>query len=251
MYNSFFVSGVVLFFEGKSHHAEMSSLVAYDDSEPEDDCPNPSEEGDAASDLGTASEGRQCTSSEVTQSLHRLTAAEAGRSTLEHHGLNSEGNWTSLQPHPQSGGEHFRVAPPPFSLAVTQGEIPPMQTPPHTLHRFSGKLNPVKRLCTVPSGVKPYIPKRQRLATSAETVESKSQVEYDPGCQTKGSHVLSEVSERVKPYLDNRPGTAGIPRRLLMSLGGHQGPVNTVQWCPVLQHSHLLLSASMDKTFKV
>lgn len=36
-----------------------------------------------------------------------------------------------------------------------------------------------------------------------------------------------------------------------MSLGGHQGPVNTVQWCPVPQHSHLLLSASMDKTFKV
>lgn len=36
-----------------------------------------------------------------------------------------------------------------------------------------------------------------------------------------------------------------------MSLGGHQGPVNTVRWCPVPHLSHLLLSASMDKTFKV
>ncbi|KAK2825966.1 hypothetical protein Q5P01_020180 [Channa striata] len=36
-----------------------------------------------------------------------------------------------------------------------------------------------------------------------------------------------------------------------MSLRGHQGPVNKVRWCPVPHLSHLLLSASMDKTFKV
>ncbi len=31
----------------------------------------------------------------------------------------------------------------------------------------------------------------------------------------------------------------------------HQGPVNTLQWSPVEHLSHLLLSASMDRTFKV
>ncbi|XP_051869835.1 WD repeat-containing protein 25 isoform X3 [Pristis pectinata] len=31
----------------------------------------------------------------------------------------------------------------------------------------------------------------------------------------------------------------------------HQGPVTTIQWCPVDQHSHLLLSASMDKSIKI
>lgn len=47
------------------------------------------------------------------------------------------------------------------------------------------------------------------------------------------------------------PPASGVPRRLLLSLTGHQGPVNTVKWCPVPHLSHLLLSASMDKTCKV
>ncbi|KAG8013320.1 WD repeat-containing protein 25 [Nibea albiflora] len=97
----------------------------------------------------------------------------------------------------------------------------------------------------------PYIPKRQRLATSVETADPKYSAEQVPGNQTRTGQILSEVSPRVKPYLAHKPGAAGIPRRLLMSLGGHQGPVNTVQWCPVPHLSHLLLSASMDKTFKV
>ncbi|XP_077415270.1 WD repeat-containing protein 25 [Vanacampus margaritifer] len=107
-----------------------------------------------------------------------------------------------------------------------------------------------KRPCTVqPPGVRPYIPKRQRLAiSSTENVEN-----LTGGVHGKYVQILTEGSQKVKMHLVNTPtpAAAGIPKKLLLSLQGHQGPVNTVQWCPVPQRSHLLLSASMDKTFKV
>lgn len=223
----------------------MTSLVAYDDSGSEDDCLNPLEEEVHAASIQTSTSEKS--SLEVAHSPHS-SSAEAARSTL-YPGHHSEGP----QPCPWSRGleNHLTVAPTPPKLAAALGTISPKWTPCETPQMFSDKLNQVKRPCNTSSSIRPYIPKRQRLATSGETLNSKSQMEHNPGCQSRISHVFSEVSERVKPYLDNRPGTAGIPRRLLMSLGGHQGPVNTVQWCPVPQHSHLLLSASMDKTFKV
>lgn len=223
----------------------MSSLVAYDDSESEDDCLNPSgEEGPTASIHTRTSEN---SSLEVAHSPHSSRTG-AGGSTLypTHH---SEG--PQSRPGPQGLENHLTVAPTPPKLAAALDKISPKWTPCKTAQMFSDKLNQVKRPYAASSAIRPYIPKRQRLATSGETLNSKSQMEHNPGCQSRISHVLSEVSERIKPYLDNRPGAAGIPRRLLMSLEGHQGPVNTVQWCPVPQHSHLLLSASMDKTFKV
>lgn len=224
----------------------MSSLVAYDDSGSEDECLNFSEKEGSTASVQT----RTCESSslEVAHSPHS-SRAEEGVSKLEYPGHFSKGSQS--RPWPQGLENHLTVAPPPSNLAAAPGKISPKWTPCKTPQMFNDKLNQAKRPCSVPSGIRPYIPKRQRLATSGETLNSKSQTDHNPGCQTRISPVLSEVSERVKPYLDNRPGAAGIPRRLLMSLGGHQGPVNTVQWCPVPQHSHLLLSASMDKTFKV
>lgn len=223
----------------------MSSLVAYDDSGSEDDCINPSEEGDTTFSQTRTSEN---SSLEVARSPHS-SRAEGGNSKLEYPGHYSE----VPQPRPWPLGQenHLTDAPPSLNLAAAPDKISPKWTPCETPQMVNDKLNQAKRPCTVSSGIRPYIPKRQRLATSGETLNSKSQMEHNPGCQTRISPILSEVSERVKPYLDNRLGAAGIPRRLLMSLGGHQGPVNTVQWCPVPQHSHLLLSASMDKTFKV
>lgn len=230
----------------------MSSLVAYDDSGSEDDCHNTSEEeGDT---VGIQTRTSESTSLEVPQSSHSLRA-EARRSmsreisTLDCRGPNPEG--PQLLSYTQGLKNHFIVPPPLVNSAVAQGKISPMQAHPQMPQMLTDKLIPTKRACTVPSSIRPYIPKRQRLATSGETLHSKPQTEQGPGCQTRVSRVLSEVSERVKPYLDNKTGMAGIPKRLLMSLEGHQGPVNTVQWCPVPQHSHLLLSASMDKTFKV
>lgn len=248
---------------------EMSSLVAYEDSESEDESVDQTKEGEPASVQKRSCEQSHvmvCNSSEVTVSPHSFTP-DPDSSLLEYNGSVQEGNSFSIHPHSRlrsffdwqrqncsdgvAGEKHCGETTAPLSLGLTRGTISPMQTPPHTPQRFGDELKPPKRHCTVPSGVRPYIPKRQRLATSEEAVGSIFPVEHVSGNQTRESQILSQVSERVKPYLAHKPGTAGIPRRLLMNLGGHQGPVNTVQWCPVPHLSHLLLSASMDKTVKV
>lgn len=238
----------------------MSSLVAYEDSESEDDYLDQTVDGASAS-VQTAhceqnKEDRMCKSSEVTHSF----TPDPDRPVLEYHGNVSERSSSSLNPHSQpqswerkyhSDGtaqekKQFIDTAAPLRFTATQGKITPLL--PHMPSLGDG-LNPAKRNHAVPSGVRPYVPKRQRLATSVETVDPKYPAEQVPGNQTR--EILSDVSARVKPYLAQKPGAAGIPRRLLMSLEGHQGPVNTVQWCPVPPVSHLLLSASMDKTFKV
>lgn len=248
----------------------MSSLVAYEDSESEDDSLDQAGEGAPASvQTGSCEQNqdvRGCNSSEVTLSPHSFTP-DPHRSVLEYHGSFSERNSSSLRSdsQPQSCFDrerkycsdvttrerHLKDTTAPLSLCATQGKISPLHTLPHMPQSFTDGLKSAKRHRTVPSGVRPYIPKRQRLASSVETVDPKFPAEQVPGNQTREGQILSEVSARVKPYLVHKPGAAGIPRRLLMSLGGHQGPVNTVQWCPVPHLSHLLLSASMDKTFKV
>ncbi|XP_042356201.1 WD repeat-containing protein 25 [Plectropomus leopardus] len=242
----------------------MSSLVAYEDSESEDDCPNQAEEGTSASVQSGSFEQNQkvrlCNSSEVTPTS-RSFAPDPDRSASEYHGS------SSLNPHSQPRSCYdwerkycsnetaqekcFRDTATPLSLPATQGKIAPLQTLPHMPQSLGDGLNPAKRHQTVPTGVRPYIPKRLRLTTSVETVDPEHQAEKVPGNQIRESQILSDVSARIKPYLAHKPGAAGIPRKLLMSLGGHQGPVNMVQWCPVPHLGHLLLSASMDKTFKV
>lgn len=239
----------------------MSSLVAYEDSESEDESVDQAEERASAS-----VQTRLCEQNRKAVVCNHSEEAcfnpDPDRTLLEYYGKVSELSRYS-QPHScfdrqtkyyssrTAQDKHFRDTAAPLNLPVTQGKILPQQTLPHMSERFSDGLNPAKRVHTVPSGVRPYIPKRQRLATSVETVDPKSPPEQVSGNQTSERQILSDISERVKPYLGHKPGAAGIPRRLLMSLGGHQGPVNKVQWCPVPHLSHLLLSASMDKTFKV
>ncbi|KAE8290002.1 WD repeat-containing protein 25 [Larimichthys crocea] len=242
----------------------MSSLVAYEDSESEDESLEQTKEGPpAAVQTGFCEQNQEvrvCNSSEVTLSTHSFTPDP--ESVLGHHGSSSSAPQLHSQLHScfdwerkycsdvRAQEKQFRYTTDPLSSHATQGKISAPQTLPHKASLSDG-LKPEKRHHSVPSVVRPYIPKRQRLATSVETADPKYSAEQVPGNQTRASQILSEVSPRVKPYLAHKPGAAGIPRRLLMSLGGHQGPVNTVQWCPVPHLSHLLLSASMDKTFKV
>ncbi|XP_056623737.1 WD repeat-containing protein 25 [Triplophysa dalaica] len=101
----------------------------------------------------------------------------------------------------------------------------------------------VKRSHPNPTAVRPYVSKRQRVSTSA-LVQTEAE-------HTAGSHLLSEVSETIRPYLNRKQVGSQLPKRVQFELQAHQGPVNTLQWCPVDHHSHLLLSASMDKTFKL
>ncbi|XP_037342528.2 WD repeat-containing protein 25 isoform X2 [Pungitius pungitius] len=248
----------------------MSSLVAYEDSESEDDSLNQTQQVTSASIQSGYYEPNQgirmFDSSETIPSPHTSATPDPDRSVLAHHGNVLERSSSSPFPHPHNRfdweskrcregtaqDKRLRDTAGAQSRPETQGKISALKPLPHAPHSFDGGLTPAKRNPTVRSGVRPYIPKRQRPATSFGTVDPKHPADPGvPGSPTSESQILLDVSARVKPYLAHKPGASGIPRRLLMSLGGHQGPVNTVQWCPVPHLSHLLLSASMDKTFKV
>uniref|UniRef100_A0A3B1JJU5 WD repeat domain 25 n=1 Tax=Astyanax mexicanus TaxID=7994 RepID=A0A3B1JJU5_ASTMX len=103
-----------------------------------------------------------------------------------------------------------------------------------------------KRPQPTPAGVRPYVSKRQKLSTQSADLNT----EGSSSSQHTNLHLLSTVSERIRPHL-GRKGRTELPKYVQHQLQAHQGPVNTVQWCPVPHLSHLLLSASMDKTFKV
>lgn len=107
-----------------------------------------------------------------------------------------------------------------------------------------------KRPQATPGGLRPYVSKRPRMITQPESAEM-VHPENSPDLQTTNLCLLSEVSERVQPFLGRKVVRGELPKRVQHQLHAHQGPVNTVQWCPVPHLSHLLLSASMDKTFKV
>lgn len=232
----------------------MSSLVAYEDSESEGDSLD-QKQGECSTSVQTdsceqAKDNQEVSAShffEVMQSPQIFTA-DPDRTMLE--SQLPQSCFDRGMKYCKSGttqDKHFKESAAPLSLPGTQGKHPPLQTFPHMAQSVGDGSKTAKR----PHTVRPYIPKRQRLFTSLEKADTKCVAEQAPETQTRESQILSDVSPKVKPYLPHKPGTAGIPRRLLMSLGGHQGPVNTVQWCPVPHLSHLLLSASMDKTFKV
>uniref|UniRef100_A0AAV2JEJ6 WD repeat domain 25 n=1 Tax=Knipowitschia caucasica TaxID=637954 RepID=A0AAV2JEJ6_KNICA len=108
----------------------------------------------------------------------------------------------------------------------------------------------VEMYSSVPSSshVQPYVLKRQRCAP----VESSEPSDASEHIHREERPILSDGAHTVKQCLSQKlPVLSAAPKRLHMRLGGHQGPVNTVKWCPVPHLSHLLLSASMDKTFKV
>lgn len=101
----------------------------------------------------------------------------------------------------------------------------------------------------------PYTPKRLRQlqAVGAETGKSNEAEAWGPCARRAPAPlcVASRVSEFIQPYLDSPYKETKIPRSVLFHLRGHRGPVNGVQWCPVPSQSHMLLSASMDKTFRI
>lgn len=100
----------------------------------------------------------------------------------------------------------------------------------------------------------PYVPKRLRQL-QVESVEAGRSEDTEPprppaGCAPAPCCVAPRVSEFIQPYLKGQHRETQVPSKVLFHLRGHRGPVNSIQWCPVLSASHLLLSTSMDKTFK-
>lgn len=227
---------------------KMSSLVAYDDSESEDESSEQKEEITLAAVQTTACEKSQEAAKHIT--FKESVTFASDQELLQSEESSSSSHFHS-EPQPCTDWERksWSESAAPLHLPATQGAAVPLQTPSCIPNSFSDGPNTAKRLPAVVSGVRPYVPKRQRL--SVETLSPNYPLEQVLGDPTRKSQILSDVSPQLKPHLGEKPRAAGIPRKLQMSLGGHQGPVNTVQWCPVPHLSHLLLSASMDKTFKV
>lgn len=103
--------------------------------------------------------------------------------------------------------------------------------------------------------VAPYIPKRLRQLQAPNPEASQGKDVKPQGspsrCAAAPLCVAPTVSEFIQPYLNSSYRETTVPTKVLFHLRGHRGPVNSIQWCPVFSKSHMLLSASMDKTFKV
>uniref|UniRef100_A0A2K6GU89 WD repeat domain 25 n=2 Tax=Propithecus coquereli TaxID=379532 RepID=A0A2K6GU89_PROCO len=101
----------------------------------------------------------------------------------------------------------------------------------------------------------PYTPKRLRQlqAVSTETAKSKDVEPQGPpaSCAPAPLRMAPVASDFIQPYLSSHYKETTVPTKVLFYLRGHRGPVNSIQWCPVRSKSHMLLSTSMDKTFKV
>ncbi|XP_009874338.1 PREDICTED: WD repeat-containing protein 25-like, partial [Apaloderma vittatum] len=107
---------------------------------------------------------------------------------------------------------------------------------------------------TAIKGIRPYIPKRLRQENSSvpEKKESdqRDSSDGDVNIGISGEQTSRKISELIKPYLGSKYRTTEVPRNLIFYMSKHSGPVNEIQWCPVREQSHMLLSASMDKTVK-
>lgn len=101
--------------------------------------------------------------------------------------------------------------------------------------------------------VVPYTPKRLRQLQALNPEGGKDLEPPGPpaGCAPAPLCVAPTVSDFIQPYLNSQYRETKVPKKVLFHLRGHRGPVNSIQWCPVFCKSHMLLSASMDKTFKV
>lgn len=104
-------------------------------------------------------------------------------------------------------------------------------------------------------GIRPYIPKRLRQEHSSTPEKEESDQKGSSDCDVKlgvsGEQTLRKISELIKPYLGSKYKVTEVPKSLIFCMSKHSGPVNAIQWCPVREQSHMLLSASMDKTVKV
>ncbi|XP_010287249.1 PREDICTED: WD repeat-containing protein 25-like [Phaethon lepturus] len=108
---------------------------------------------------------------------------------------------------------------------------------------------------TAIKGIRPYIPKRLRQENSSMPEKKEPDQRDNSDCDVElgisSEQTSRKISELIKPYLGSKYKLTEVPKSLIFYMSKHSGPVNEIQWCPVREQSHMLLSASMDKTIKV
>ncbi|XP_023575415.1 WD repeat-containing protein 25 [Octodon degus] len=112
-------------------------------------------------------------------------------------------------------------------------------------------IGPLHKRSSSEDCVVPYIPKRLRHQQAAGTELGQEPQGPPEGSAPAPLRLPPGASEVIQPHLSSPRRETRVPRTVLCQLRGHQGPVNGIQWCPVPARSQLLLSASMDRTFKV
>nr|XP_009673791.1 PREDICTED: WD repeat-containing protein 25 [Struthio camelus australis] len=237
-----------------------SSLVAYDDSDSE-------AEMEKTEVPDTSSRGTSLPSSSVnhiqyfapgslcTKSIYEMQPAEnTDRSGM---GIIYEDppEYYTRNNNPDLTSPYCRRAPPSHAVLcmsnrnyeqTSSSSINPGISPQKRIHKDS---------ITAIKGIRPYIPKRLRQENSGTYKEKESDQGENSNCDVKlgisGEQTLTKISELIKPYLGSKYKFTEVPKNLVFHISEHSGPVNEIQWCPVREQSHMLLSASMDKTIKV
>ncbi|XP_056152194.1 WD repeat-containing protein 25 isoform X2 [Lampris incognitus] len=129
----------------------------------------------------------------------------------------------------------------PLVLPGTPAKMPIQQNPPSTSHSCNQPFsNTAKSHQMAPSTIKPYIPKRQRLATPVQIMDQKPPVENASVDQARLTQILSEVSEKVWDGADSG--------RCLRVYSCHSGAVRDACWTPCGQR---LLTCSFDNTARL
>ncbi|KAG8126496.1 hypothetical protein E2320_021680 [Naja naja] len=96
--------------------------------------------------------------------------------------------------------------------------------------------------------LRPYVSKKLQQEKKEYQKESiSSPVKYS----TAENKMSVKISQYIMPYIGSKYAVTEIPKNLVFHMAEHSGPVNAVRWCPLQRWSHMLLSASMDKTIKV
>ncbi|XP_066468343.1 WD repeat-containing protein 25 [Tiliqua scincoides] len=236
-----------------------SSLVAYDDSDSEAETGKPKDA--TSSDVNLANSATSANKS--CGGLHMIS--ESKIQPMECMGSSKKNTFHQdvfLQ-HPQANKnilttEHLKTLQPATWKMDSSNHNQSMSSllKPKILsgnESFSQKRSSEDSDATVP-GLRPYVPKRLRQEKNPVLHEAED-CGGNPRCATQlaagGDRMSIETSEYIMPYIGCKYGETEIPKSLVFQMSEHSSPVNAVWWCPVQKWSHMLLSASMDKTFKV
>ncbi|XP_032547853.1 WD repeat-containing protein 25 isoform X1 [Chiroxiphia lanceolata] len=238
-----------------------SSLVAYEDSDSETE----TEKTEVPQAFGTQISSQR---SSVSCRQHFAPGSLGTKSTYEMHpteNSGSSGTSTVCEDPPELYAQNNNTdLTSPYSRGAYPGHAAlsmPYRNYEQTSSSSANSGNGIsqKRMhkdsATAIKGIRPYIPKRLRQESSSTPETKESDQRGSSACDVKlgvlGEQTSRKTSELIKPYLVSKYKSTEVPKSLIFYMSKHSGPVNEIQWCPVREQSHMLLSASMDKTVKV